>query len=295
MTANRAAKLLLASAFLASFAGGAAAQVKPHDYTKPNATLEKPELERKQSGLIDKRSSLREREFKPRDYTPRKDASALIEKSFYIDDKSAPFSPEKTFADSSKKFSTKEYSPKKKEWLAADKKQKLFDTEKDLTKTYKGKIDIAKRAAFDTDSLQNVYEQMQERSMQDINKYQFRHSHPTDPGIKTVRAGEQLTKPDSKSFLDTFSTRKKIEVDAPLVSMRGDKPPRSAAPKAAPSKPSPKAAPQSGIPAEKPKSGGKVQSIEYLDESKSGSYEFLRVPKGMKPKGRAVIKVETDD
>ncbi len=239
--------------------------------------------------------------FEMREYNNTKPASSLIEKSFYMDDKKPLFSTDQEFKDTPKTLENKMFSPQKTDWRDSEKKQKLFDTERDLSKTYKGKIDINKRSTFDTDYLQNVYDEMQERSMQDINKYQFRRSHPTDPGIKTVRAGGDPDIKSKESFLDIFSSRKKIDINAPLASFKGNEQ-RNVPRVDLPSEPiSGEAHPPSSMRAaerviEKSRSNmGKVKQVEYLDESQSNKYEFLRVPQGMKPKGKAVIKIETDE
>ena len=154
---------------------------------------------------------------------------SLIEKSFYMEDKNPMFSPETSHTDSDKTFAEKKFTPDKENWRNSEKQQKLFDAERDMSKTYKGKIDIEKRAIFDTDYLRHVYEDMQERSMQDINKYQFRRSHPTDPGIKTTIAGSEHTAvDDGSSFLDNFSLRDRIQVDVPSASFKGNPTSRSA-------------------------------------------------------------------
>ncbi len=281
------------------------AQVKPHDFTRKNASFERSEMEMKKSSLIDKRFQTDSKPFEMREYKNTKPASTLIEKSFYIDDKKSTLSIDKQVKGFSKKVENKMFSPEKKTWFDSEKKQKLLDTERDMNKTYRGKIDINKRSTFDTDYLSHIYDEMQERSMQDINKYQFRRSHPTDPGIKTVTAGGETDVESNNSFLDFFSSRKKIKVDEPLVSLKGN--PKQKIPKAeTPSQPiSPTSQgvvqPSSMRSAEKNvepikrESKGKVKAVEYLDDSKASKYNFLRVPQGMKPKGKAVIKVEIDE
>lgn len=277
------------------------AQVKPHDFTRRNATLERSNIDLKQSNLIDKRSGLEGKSFEMREYKNTKSASSLIEKSFYMDDKKSTLSIDKKFTGFSKTLDSKTFTPEKQKWFDSEKKQKLFDMERDMTKTYRGKIDIKKRSRFDTEYLQHIYEEMQERSMQDINKYQFRRSHPSDPGIKTTRAGgEIMPEEDSNSFLDMFSSRKKISVDAPLVSLKGEeKPKKSVELPSEPMVPEQRTSQPTIMErsAKKSQQTGKtkVQTVEYLDESQSKKYEFLRVPKGMKAKGKAVIKIETDE
>ena len=276
------------------------AQVKQHDFTQGNKTLENKQITPETSRLSDKRTGLEEKSFKTREYKVPHKSDSLIEKSFYMEDKNPMFSPETSHKDSDKKFAEKKFTPDKENWRNSEKQQKLFDTERDMSKTYKGKIDIEKRAIFDTDYLRHVYEDMQERSMQDINKYQFRRSHPTDPGIKTTIAGSEHTAvDDGSSFLDNFSLRDKIQVDVPSATFKGNPTSRSAQ-RAQKVQKAPKVSEMSSEGLIKKsdtvrKSKGKVQSVEYIDSKESQKYDFLRVPKGMKAKGKAVIKVETDE
>ncbi len=250
-------------------------------------------------GQSQKRSTANEKTFKAFDYTPKKSASHLIEKNFFIEDKNMDISPDKLHADSEKKLDEKKFVPENENWRLSDKKNTRFDVNSDISKKYKGKIDIEKRSVFDTDYLRHVYEDMQERSMQDINRYQFRRSHPTDPGLKTVQAGSSA-RDDNSSFLDHFSTRKKIQIETPTPSFRGNANAHSAksATKAqTATKINTPATPVYNNPLmQKANSvqSGKVKAIEYIDAEKSNKYDFLKVPKGMKPKGKAIIKVETE-
>lgn len=282
---------------------GLFAQVKPNDFSRGNSLAEKT-VEKKQSDLVDKRSQMGGKEFGRKEYKNTKDASALLEKSFYADDKHSPFSVEARFGEGKKSTLAKDFEPKKKDNDFAERKSR-FATDTDLSKKYSGKLDFGKDAAFSPEKILYSMEQMQECSMQDINRYQFRHSHPTTPGIKTTAAGGNREISESGSgFLDAFSSRKRIDMDTPAPSMMGrkdlanrrtEKNKNSELPNAPHSsrkaRPLPQHAPQQ--PREEPK--GKVKKLEYIDESKSGQFDFLRVPKGMKPKGRAVIKIETDE
>ena len=269
------------------------AQVKQHDYTKTNKTLERSELEKKSSSLIEQRASMG-KSVEIKTYKNTKDASALMEKTFFYSDKQSKLiSSNSSFRDSTKKFdASKTFKPEKESWRNSEKQQKLLNTEKDLSKKYRGKIDIDKRSILHKDYLENVYENMQERSMQDINKYQFRRSHPTDPGIKITRAGSEAEDKKQSSFLDMFSARKNIRIETPLATFKGiDK----QANKAREDPSADKADAKPVIKNLSKPQNSKVKSVQYLDSEKSSKYQFLRVPEGMKAKGKAVIKVETDD
>ncbi len=279
------------------------AQVKPNDFSRGNSLTEKT-VEKKQSDLVDKRSQMGGKEFGRKEYNNTKDASALLEKSFYTDDKHSPFSVETRFGEGKKSTLAKDFEPKKKDNGFAERKSR-FATDTDLSKKYSGKLDFGKDATFSPEKILYSMEQMQECSMQDINRYQFRHSHPTTPGIKTTTAGgDRGISEDGSGFLDMFSSRKRIDMDTPtptmmgrkdLANRRAEKNKNSELPDAPHSsrqaRPLPQHTPQQ--PHEDAK--GKVKKLEYIDESKSGQFDFLRVPKGMKAKGRAVIKIETDE
>ncbi len=299
-------KTTVCAAFFAAcavFPCGLCAQVKPNDFSRENSLTEKT-VEKKQSGLVDKRSQMGGREFKRKEYNNAKDASALLEKSFYADGKHSPFSVETRFGEGKKSTLAKNFEPKKGDSVFAERKSR-FATYTDLSKKYSGKLDFGKDAAFSTEKMLYSMEQMQECSMQDINRYQFRHSHPTTPGIKTtVAGGDRKISESGTGFLDAFSSRKRVDMDIPtpammgrkdLANRRAEKNKNSELPNAPHSPrqahPLPQHAPQQ--PREDAK--GKVKKLEYIDESKSGQFDFLRVPKGMKAKGRAVIKIETDE
>ncbi len=288
--------LLGGCAACALFAPVVCAQVKQHDFTAENKTLEKKEFAPKDSPLGQKRSGLTEKSFSAKEYRNTKDASALIEKSFYIsEEKKTPFSEETKFRDSAKNFETKDFQPKKSKWFDSDKRQNRWDTEKDLSKTYRGKLDFSKASPFSTENPKDAFDGMRELSMQDINKYQFRRSHPLDPGLKQVRAGGKLNDVSvDSSFWGT--SRKPLEIATPPPAFFGKvknvkEPPRGDSPKNATASDSGREESQ----AASQKQRRSVKAVEYLDESKSQKYEFLRVPEGMKAKGRAVIKVETDE
>ena len=276
------------------FASAVCAQVKQHDYTAENKTLDRKEFAPKDSTLGQKRSGLTEKSFSAKEYRNTKDASALIEKSFYIsEDKKSPFSAEAKFRESSKNFESKDFTPKKKEWFDSDKKQNRWDTEKDLSKTYRGKLDFSKASPFSTDNPKDAFDGMRELSMQDINRYQFRRSHPLDPGLKQVRAGGKLNDVSvDSSFWGT--SRKPLEIATPPPSFFG-KVKNAKEQRGGDSSKNTAVADSDKLQQAAQRQRKSVKAVEYLDESKSQKYEFLRVPEGMKAKGKAVIKVETDE
>ena len=63
---------------------GLFAQVKQHDYTKINKSLERSELEKKSSSLIDQRASVSGKTVELKKYNNTKDSSALIDKTFFF-------------------------------------------------------------------------------------------------------------------------------------------------------------------------------------------------------------------
>lgn len=203
------------------------------------------------------------------------------------------------------------YVPQNLSWRnTSDTSANLENLSRYLNKDYNGRTDFDKKNVFNEDFLKKSYSEMGELSMQDINKYQFRHSHSSDPGIKTSEAGGALFESQKSSSVLDFVHGNET-VDRPAVDFIGPKKkPRipsensaqdtsaasvpqvadySAAAKTV-QKPAPQAPALS--PDVSPRRVLKAQS-DVEDSSMETFMMMKKIPKELR--GRATIKVEVDD
>lgn len=186
--------------------------IRANDFTKANKSFSS-KYKSDKSSLNDKNWSSGERRFEKKDFSTDANNGDLSSRRASMPDgtgvsgmNSSRYSKGKdTFTSPELNGLDGKWRDDKKEWSAKN-------PDRDFSKKYEGKIDFEKRSKY-VDYLKEAYSDMNERSMQDINKYQFRSSHSSDPGVKTTEAGSNLRQEDanSSSFWDFLTGDKHIE------------------------------------------------------------------------------------
>lgn len=172
------------------------------DFTKANPNSEKTK-DMPESRLQDQNYKNQDKEFKTSQYTPPTDAKRLEEQKYKGNNSAIASNFE------SKRYDDKKYTPPElkffdKNFTDEDKKSNLKNLNNDLNKDYEGSIDVDKRNKNDA-YMKEFLAHTQEKSMQEINKYMFRSSHSSDPGIKSLNAGSQIhSDKDDTSAVEDF-------------------------------------------------------------------------------------------
>lgn len=254
-----AAFAIIIAASVPSFAG-----LKNNDFTKANASFKKENREPEKSRLQDEKSGLQDEKFKSETFRPADDARYLEDRRF----KDSGGEMGRVFSERRKSPGGTYEPPDLKifrDGRSFEKDLHLENKDRNLSKKYEGTIDFSGRHP------QNAYMReflahTQERSMQEINKYMFRSSHSSDPGIPTVGAGSQLHGDgESPGAVSDFLFGRK-SVGRTAVSFKKDvrvgsvSPSESVFEKGAPVK-----APSAEIPA-----GARLLPAQVIGEAKSG-------------------------
>lgn len=188
---------------------------KNNDFTQGNISLDKTEIEKKKTHLQDEKSRLQEKQFSPKTFQPKDDgigAKSLQSKKAQLNDNAMAESLSgKKKEQYKKEFSVPELNRFEGEFKSPE-LNTVKNSDKNLSRKYEGSIDFSKRHFRDS-QMQEFLEKVNEKSMQDINKYMFRSSRSTEPGLLTTQAGDQLGLADVKtnSIKDFLFGTKKIE------------------------------------------------------------------------------------
>lgn len=201
---------------LALASESAFAQVKPIDYTEQNQSFDKDKLNKETWNNQDKIWQRAGETFQKKAFTPNQDANYLKEKELHLNDGTAAKNIQDKRSSIGKTFNPPELkSDFKQKWNAPSDNVFFENKSKNLSKKYDGKIDFTQMNQKNK-LLKDHLEKIQEKSMQDINKYMFRASHSTDADLPVVKAGEQLHPNDDSgdtNFLEElfFNTRRTIK------------------------------------------------------------------------------------
>lgn len=209
------AKAIFLAALAALTASPKSFAQQHNDFTEGNLTLDRSKIEKKESRFQDEKSGLREKQFSPKPFIPKDDgagAKALREKNSELKGgASAEIMSGKKNDRYKKGFSAPELNRFDGKFDIPE-LNAVKNHDRNLTRKYEGSIDFSKRNYRDGE-MQEFLEKVSEKSMQDINKYMFRSSRSTEPGMPTTQAGEQLGLSDVKtnSIKDFLFGAKKIE------------------------------------------------------------------------------------
>ncbi len=214
--------LLITFALFAAFSQAFAQ--KYNDFTEGNLTLDKAEIEKKGTHLQDEKSHLQERQFSPKEFQFKDDgagAKAIQEKRAHLKDGAKADSLQRKKNDSYNKGFTPPELNRFEGNFDIPELNTVKNSDKNLSRKYEGSIDFSKRHYRDGE-MQEFLEKVNEKSMQDINKYMFRSSRSTEPGMPTTQAGGQLGVADiqTNSIKDFLFGPKRIE--RPAVSFTQD-------------------------------------------------------------------------
>lgn len=316
--AGRAVRKAVFAALGVCMASACAFAIRANDFTRANSVF-KSRYKSEKSSISDKVWSGSQLRADSKAYAPPTRASGL---SDLRADMSGSGRAERMglsdFSGSDKRYDSPELSGMDGTWSQADSKWKPKNGERDFTKKYSGKIDFSKRSKY-VDYLKEAYADMNERSMQDINKYQFRRSHSSDPGVKTTEAGAQLRGDDDSSFFDLLlegsdaerapvkfygpKNRNAIKSEAAAAENSGaDRAAQPANPTAAPP-PNARFMPalirnQSGaVRAEDESSSSSKKTVaeKEIDGEKAKNFRFMKMPDNMRGKATIKVEVETGD
>ena len=201
----------------------------------------------------------------------------------------------KTAPEASKKFSAPEYKGPKGEWRGASDRASFKNAGKNLTKTYSGKIDVAKRNREYQDFVEKYYGSLADRSMEDINKYYSRA--PKEGGADIVKkAGGKISGEDDEGFFDFLSPRQKRpavrftgvekKIKPPKPEAREEKPVQTSS-RAAHARP-PENAPRARV---SPKPENR-EIVEQIDAEKAKRMNFLNIPDQFRSDATIKVKVK---
>ncbi|PWM30525.1 MAG: hypothetical protein DBX55_04455 [Verrucomicrobia bacterium] len=316
--AGRAVGKAVLAAFGVCMAASCAFAIRANDFTRANSVF-KSRYKSEKSSISDKVWSGSQLRADSKAYEPPARTSGLSDlRADMGGSGEAKRMGLADFSGSDKRYDSPELSGMNGAWSQADSQWKPKNGERDFTKKYSGRIDFSKRGKY-VDYLKEAYADMNERSMQDINKYQFRRSHSSDPGVKTTEAGAQLRDDDSSFFdllLDGSDTERapvkfygpknrnaiKREAAADAENSGADRAAQPANPTAAPP-PNARFMPalirtQSGAARKEDESSNsskKTVAEKEIDGEKAKNFRFMKMPDNMRGKATIKVEVETGD
>jgi len=267
---------------------------KNNDMTKSAAGYSK-RYRTQDSMLGDKKSQFQDSRFEKKSFVDSDKTSRFGGmKSRVIGDKNFPDSG-KAAPDASKKFSVPEYKGSKGEWRGGSDKANFKNADRNLTKTYSGKIDIAKRNREYQDFVEKYYGSLTDRSMEDINKYYSRA--PKEGGADIVKkAGGKISGEDEEGFFDFLSPRAKRQ---PVRFTGVEKKIRPPKPEAQETKPAQtnSHAPQVRAPESAPRkrvsqTPENREVVEQIDAEKAKRINFLNIPDQFRSNATIKVKVK---
>lgn len=197
-------------------------QVKNNDFTRSNMSFDR-KYHTDRSRMDGQKSRFQDQSFEMKTYDrtgPYRDAQ---KRAWLSERDNAGYMSGERYRGNGKSFDRiPDYKPKRETWYQAENPLGIKNSDKNLTKEYKGRLDASKKYMEEyQDYLKENYAEMVGRSMQDINKYNFRSSHSLDPGIPTSVAGEQLHEPDEGGVLDFLLNPGRKRIERPPVSLNG--------------------------------------------------------------------------
>lgn len=195
-------------AFAVLLANGGLGAPLNNDFTKANKSTDNIK-EKRQFHRQDERYESGDKEFEASKYLPPPDRHDLKDKEYGGTPSAVASQMESKRYQSDKTYTPPELQILDRTFYDKDKKADIDD--KNLNKDYAGSIDFDKRHPNDA-YMKEFLSHMQEKSMQEINKYVFRSSHSSDPGVNTISAGSQLhsDKADSSEIADFLFGTKRI-------------------------------------------------------------------------------------
>lgn len=179
-----------------------------NDFTKANKSTS--ELKDKpQSHLQDDKYREENKEFKAAEYVPPPDRHDLKGRQYRGSDSAVASQLERKRYDFDKNYTPPQLNIFDENFHDRDKQARI--EKNSLNKDYAGTIDFDKRNPNDA-YMKEFLAHTQEKSMQEINKYVFRSSHSSDPGVKSFEAGSQLhsDKDDSSELVDFLFGTKRV-------------------------------------------------------------------------------------
>ena len=302
---------------VAVFATGTSLSARLKDFTKANNAFSSSYKSEKSRMSGEKNLRFDKEKIERVNFVSPDDASRLSsERAYFPDGLPGKGLSEERYRDNEKDFAVKEYTGKTGMWHDDRKAANIDNLDLDLSKDYSGRIDFDKRNPYqrDMDFIQERYGDMMEQSMQDINKYFFRGSRSSEPGLDIKTAGADIYGDDTGSFFDFLSRNKKIE--RPRVSIKGpveskDIPIDRESLENMPQKPSSTSdvptpyakilPPSVNSNVQSPDSKSNKKSVKYhtmeeeqIDVDHANTFQFMRLPENMRA-GKASIKVQVKE
>lgn len=197
-------------------------QVKNNDFTRSNMSFDR-KYHTDRSTMDGQKLRFQDQSFEMKTYDrtgPYRDAQ---KRSWLSERDNAGYMSGERYRGNGKSFDRiPDYKPKRDTWYQAENPLGIKNSDRNLTKEYKGRFDSSKKYMEEyQDYLKENYAEMVGRSMQDINKYNFRSSHSLDPGIPTSVAGEQLHETEESGVLDFLLNPGRKRIERPSVSIKG--------------------------------------------------------------------------
>ncbi len=285
--------------------------VKSNDFTKASTSFSR-KYQTEESRFGERRSKMQDMKADSKVFSPKVDTSRYQGRESYLkDNEEAKYRFDKEAPDASKKYDAEMYKGNTDKWRHGDEKAHLDNYDVNMTRQYKGKIDLFKRDIKKQKLIDEYYSTIYQRSMEEINKFYSRSSRGSSGADTVKKAGAQIggESDDDWDFFDFLSSKQKIERTPVMFKGRewtreelkgrnaASLPPSEAAPKNAPESSVPvlqKAAvlPPRGKPMQRLNSP--VLSEELIDPEQAKKLQFLKVPDEMRSKATIKVQIKED-
>lgn len=186
--------------------------VKNNDFTKASSSFSR-KYQTQESRWSDKKSPMQSQSFEKKPFNAPDNAEGLRDRQWHQkDSQTAKDIFNKKSPDASKKFPSKEYNGKQNEsWDKSGEKASFENWDNNMSKKYKGKIDVYKRDVDKQRQIDEYYSSISERSMDEINKFYSRSARSPQRDEMVKKAGQQINGEDEDDFFDFLSSKEKIK------------------------------------------------------------------------------------
>lgn len=277
---------------------------KHNDFTKASTSYSR-KYQTEESRFGGQKSRMQDTALGKKSYYDSQKSSALGGKESYWSNKEAMYNSSNLAPDASKNFSAPEFKGDLGKWYRSGTKANFVNGDRNLSKVYKGRIDMNKRNVEYQAFIDKYYGNLVDRSMEDFNKFYSRAS--TEDSTYVKRAGAQLSGEDEDGFFDFLTSDTKIKRKAVKFTgvernmntanmQKKQTPPVDTMPSTGMQKPPPvmPSAPQVKPQPNQMKTSSSNEAKEVIiDNEQAKKYHFLKAPDQYRSK--ATIKVQVKE
>ncbi len=198
--------------------------IRSNDFTKSNSNFSR-KYESTPSDLANQRATAADKKFETKPYGFDNKVSNLTEEEsrFSRTDNVSDIRSKRDYRSGKMYEKVSDYTPKRERWINDGMMLKHDNLTRDLNKEYRGRfVDKSLKSRFSTDEIRHNYEEMLERSIGDINKYQYGASRQSASEAKDaipIQKAGKGNEEEKGGIFDFLSSD--TNITRPAVSFKG--------------------------------------------------------------------------